>query len=95
VALGQFDKALPDLEGLIKAKPEDMAAQDRLNFVKQKIAMTNAPRSTAAPDVSVAPAPTPVPQPMDPRVKIGIGVAAVVVLFIIIVLIVRRKGRGY
>jgi hypothetical protein len=95
VALGQFDKALSDLEALIKAKPEDVAAQDRLNFVKQKIALANAPRSTAAPQVSVAPAATPVPEPMDPRLKIGLGAGAVLVLFIIIVLIVRRKGRGY
>lgn len=95
VALNQFDKAQVDLEALVKTKPEDVAAQDRLNYVKQKIAIANAPKPS--PGISVEPVATPrIPEkPMDPRMKIAIGAAAVLVLFIIIVLIVRRKGRGY
>ncbi|HEX8078166.1 MAG TPA: tetratricopeptide repeat protein, partial [Chthoniobacterales bacterium] len=95
VAVSQFDKAKADLETLIKVKPDDPSAQDRLNFVKQKIAAANAPRPTAAASVSVAPAPTPAPEPMDPRMKVAIGAGALLVLLIIIVMIVRKKSRGY
>jgi tetratricopeptide (TPR) repeat protein len=95
VALSQFDKAQADLEAWVKAKPDDFAAQDRLNFVKQKIAQANAPRPTAAAAVTATIAPTLPAEPMDPRVKVAIGAGALVVVFIIVVLIIRKKSRGY
>ena len=61
VALSQFDKAQADLEAITRAKPDDVSAQDRLNFVKQRLAQANAPNQ-AAPVAVSTPAPTPWPR---------------------------------
>jgi tetratricopeptide (TPR) repeat protein len=94
VALSQFDKAVLDLEAITRQRPDDVSAQDRLNFVKQRLAQANAPRPSTTVAVTTA-VPTPVAKPMDPRMKIAIGAGGLIVLAILIIIIVRKKSRGY
>jgi hypothetical protein len=90
VALAQFDKALTDLETVTRLKPDDFAAQDRLNYVRAKLV---SPRPVAVAPVTT-PAPPP-PQGMSLPLKIGLGAGALIVIIIIAIVLMRRKSRGY
>jgi tetratricopeptide (TPR) repeat protein len=91
-AMGQYAKALPDLETAQKLKPDDADIAQNLQHIRAK---TAPPPKPVAQATAPAATPAPTPEPMDPRVKIGIGAGALLVLIIIVVMIARRKGRGY
>jgi len=86
--MGDFAKALPDLQAALKVKPDDFDITQRIQYVQAKLATPRPVVSTPPPP----PTPVPTPEPMSMQMKIGIGAGALVLLFILIIIIPGRKA---
>lgn len=82
-AMNQWANAGADLQQLIKLRPDDFTAQDRLMQVQARLQTAQAPRpQEAAPTIAPTPAPTPKPKLLT-RENIFIALGALVVLVIV------------
>jgi tetratricopeptide (TPR) repeat protein len=87
VALGQFAKAVGDLDAALKLKPDDFDTTQRMAYVKAKLA---SPRLQPAAAAYVPPKPPESPG-MSMPMKIGIGVGALIVLVVLVIILMKRK----